>query len=222
MNTYMQVTSPKSLNKLAMKIKVVLGLASCSNAQVLIDGDYYVVSMTGNPYFAAAAIVELLTGVKASLKTLRDAINAPPSNAKGDTVRNARDAVDRHLTILAGKVEEVANDPAVPDTKRVEIAHSAGMDVKTQVHPQRHKFTVSNTEISGTVYLTAQGRAKGHEWQYTDDIINFTKRIAEPGTSVANTQISNLKKGTEYAFFHKAILSRQKSAWEGPIILMVL
>lgn len=218
----MRVTSHKLLNILVMKVQVVLGLGDCSNAQVLIDGDYYVASMTGSTYFPPAVFTEVLTVVKASLKNLRDAINAPPSNGKTDSIKAARDVVDRNLTMLGGKVEEVANDPDIPDAKRVEIVHSAGMDVKNQVHPQRRRFTVSNTRISGTVYLTAQGRAKAHEWQYTGDIISFKEKIAVPTTTMSHTEISNLKRGTEYAFFHKAIVAGQNNNWEGPIILMVV
>ncbi len=205
-----------------MKIQVVLSLGSCSNAQVLIDGDRYVTSMTGNTYFAPAAITDILTTCQTSITNLRAAINAPISSIRTDNIKIARDALDRNLTMLGAKVEEVANDPTIADALRVEIAHSAGMDVKNQIRPQKHQFTVANTEISGTVHLTAQGGAKAHEWQYTSDIINFTERIAVPTTTTANTNVPNLKKGTEYAFFHKAIEVGQNSGWEGPIILMAV
>ena len=205
-----------------MKIQIVLGLGSCSNAQVLIDGDHYVTCMTGNTYFAPTAITEVLTACKTAITNLRAAINAPVSGTKTDSVKITRDAVDRNLTILGGKVEEVANDPSIPDAKRVEIVHSAGMDAKNQAHPQRRKFTVSPAGISGTVHLTAQGGAKAHEWQYTSDVINFTGRIAVTTTTKGFTDIPNLKKGTEYAFFHNAIIANVNTGCEGPIICMAV
>jgi hypothetical protein len=148
-----------------MKIQVVLDIGGCSNAQILIDGDRYVTSMTDNPYFASTAIAELLTSCTIAITNLRAPINAPVSSTKTDNVRIARDALNRNLTALRSKVEEVANDPSVPETKRVEIAHSAGMDVKDQVHPQRLRFIVSNTEVSGRCILqhkVAQKRTNGN------------------------------------------------------------
>lgn len=204
-----------------MKIQVVLGLRNRSNPQVLIDGDYYITCMTGNTYFDSAAIIEVLINSKDAIIALRAAINAPVSDTKTDIIRSARIRVNYFLTSLGHKVEEVANHPDIPDIKRIEIAHSAGMDVKNQVHPQRHRFTVRNTGISGMLHLTAQGGARAHEWQYTNDIINFTGRIAITSTTIANTDVQNLEKGTEYAFFHKAI-TRKESGWEGPILCVVL
>lgn len=204
-----------------MKVKVVLNLGGSSNAQVLIDADHYTTDMTGNAHFTAADIVAQVTAVKTEVTNLRTAINAPTSDAKTDDIRIARDALDRGLTKLAGKVEDVANDPATPDANRVDIVHSAGMNVKNQVHPQKHKFTVNNTDISGTVLLTAQGGANANEWQYTTDIINFTGRIPVATTTKAHTEIPNLKKGIEYAFFHKAIIAGTNTDWEGPVFLMV-
>lgn len=205
-----------------MKIQVVLGLGRCSNAQVLIDGDQYVTCMTGNPYFAAPAVTEAVTASKTDITNLRAAINAPVSSTKTDNVRMARDTLDRSLGVLRAKVEEVANDPSIPDAKRIAIVHSAGMDTKSQTRPSRHRFTVSNTENSGVVHLTAQGCANAHDWEYTEDVINFTGRISVHPTTVAHTDIPNLKKVTEYAFFHKAIEPGKRNEWEGPIILIVM
>jgi hypothetical protein len=204
-----------------MKIKVVLGLADCSNAQVLVKGDDYTTCMTGNLRFAAIPIVEQVTKTKTSITDLRATLNAPPSNTRTDNIRTARDTVDRNITILGSKVEEVANDPSVADSERLEIVHSAGMDAKDQAHRSKLSFIVADTEISGTVHLTAKGGANAHEWQYTSDVINFTGRIAAPSNTEAKINIANLKKGTEYAFFHKAIVPKTDTNWEGPIIWLV-
>ena len=204
-----------------MKIKVALKLASCSNSQVLVNGDHYVTCMTGNAHFAAVSIVDHVAICKTDVINLRAAINAPMSDTKTDKIRIARDAVDRDFTILGTKVEEVANDSSLPDSKRLEIVHSAGMEAKDQVHPAKHVFMVVNSNVSGTVHLCAPGGANAHEWQYTTDVINFTGRIAATSTTAATTDIPNLKKGNEYAFFHKPIITKTETEWEGPVILLV-
>ena len=205
-----------------MKVQVVLKLGSCSNAQVLINGDHYVNCMTGNPHFEDPATVALVTTCKTCVTGLRAAINAILSESKTDNIRIARDALDRNFTMLGARVEEVANDPSIPDSQREEIVHSAGMETKNQAHRGKNVFSVKNTKVSGTVHLTAQGGADAHEWQRTEDVINFTGRIAATSTTEAKTDIPNLKRVTEYAFFHKAIKSKEVTDWEGPIILLVL
>ncbi len=205
-----------------MKIQIVLNLKECSNAEILIAGDHFVTDMTGNSHFTLADIVAQVTVVKNDVTGLRTAINAPTSDTKTDDIRVARDTLERAIKKLANKVEDLANDPATLDENRINIVHSAGMNAKNQAHPQKHKFTVANSEVSGTVNLTAQGGANANEWQYTSDVINFTNRVASPTTTKANTEIKNLKRGTEYAFFHKAIISGTATDWEAPLILMVV
>jgi hypothetical protein len=204
-----------------MKVQVALNLQGSNNAQVLVDADNYVTNMTNNPNFSAPEIVAQVAVTKTSSASLRTVMAAPTSDTKTDDIRIARDVLDRNVTKLARQVEDVANDPSTPDANRVDIVHSAGMNVKSQVRPQRHKFTASNADVSGTVILTAQGGANAHEWQYTNDLTNFTGKIAATSTTTAHTEVSGLKKATEYAFFHKAIIAGVKTDWEGPVFLTV-
>jgi hypothetical protein len=205
-----------------MKVQVVLRLGSFSNEKLVVKGDHYVNCMTGNSYFTAVEIVTQLAKCKTSADNLRDAINLPTSDSKTDKIKTARDSLDRNINVLGGMVEDVANDPAIPDTQRVEIVHSAGMEVKEQTHPGKHIFSATNTKISGRAHLTAEGGANSHEWQYTTDTTNFTGRIAATTSTTSSIDIDGLKKGTEYAFFHKAIKAGQDTDWEGPIFLMVI
>jgi hypothetical protein len=205
-----------------MKVKIVLGLQNSSNAEVLVDADHFSADMTGNSHFTAADITAQVTAVKTAVTNMRNAMNEATSDTKTDDIKVARDALDRALRKLANKVEDTANDASVIDANRVNLVHSAGMNVKDQVHPQKRQFAASNTDISGTVLLTAQGGANANEWQYTPDIVNYTGRIAVATATKARTEISNLKKGTEYAFFHKAIISGTNTDWEAPVILMVI
>ncbi len=204
-----------------MKIQIALNLSSTNNAQILIDGDHYMTCMTGNLHFAAADIVAQVTATKTSLTNLRTAINAAISDNKTDSIKIARDVLDRNLSKLASKVEDVANDPITVEANRIETVHSAGMNLKGQHSPQKHQFTVSNGNISGSVLLTATGGSNAHEWQYTADITGFTNKQSADTTTTAKTEIENLKKATEYAFFHKAIVAGEKSDWEGPLFLVV-
>src|SRR5512145_1986772 len=101
-----------------MRVKVALKLGLSSNPQVLIDGDRYVTCMTGNPHFADARIVAMVATCKTSVAGLRTAINAPTSDIRSDNISIARDVLDRNLTMLGAAVEEVANNPAIPDSQR--------------------------------------------------------------------------------------------------------
>ncbi|HEX3009959.1 MAG TPA: hypothetical protein VHO90_20325 [Bacteroidales bacterium] len=204
-----------------MRVQVALKLGLSSNPQVLIDGDRYVTCMTGNPHFADARIVAMVATCKTSVAGLRTAINAPRSDTRSDNIRIARDVLDRNLTMLGAAVEEVANNPAIPDSQREEIVHSAGMETKNQVHPAARVFRVINTGISGRVQLLAKGNAKAHQWKYTEDVINYTGCIDLESTTTADTFVGNLKKGKEYAFFHKPIKPKVHTEWEGPVLLLV-
>jgi hypothetical protein len=178
--------------------------------------------MTGNSHFADARIVAMVATCKTSVAGLRTAINAPTSDIRSDNISIARDVLDRNLTMLGAAVEEVANNPAIPDSQREEIVHSAGMEIKNQVHPTARVFRVINTGISGRVQLLARGNAKAHQWQYTEDVINYTGRIDIESTTTADTFAGNLTKGKEYAFFHKPIKPKVHTEWEGPVLLLVL
>ena len=95
------------------------------------------------------------------------------------------------------------------------------MDEKNHNHPQRHKFTVKNIIPFGTVHTSAEGLANANEWDWTLDTVNFLNRVHEDSTTTADTDIviPNAKKGIEVAFFHKAIIAKKKTKWEGPIFL---
>lgn len=205
-----------------MKVQIVLDLSKRSNAQLMVDADHYTISMTGNTNFAAADIVAEVTAAKAAVVDMRTAVNAVNSDTKTENVRLKRDIVERRLSRLASKVEDVANDPGVMDANRVNIVLSAGMIVKSQASRKKQVFTVVNASISGTVQLTAAGGANAHEWQYTTDTINLTNRVSADSSTTARTEIAGLTKGKEYAFFHKSIIAGEKTDWEGPVMLVII
>jgi hypothetical protein len=118
-------------------------------------------------------------------------------------------------------VEVKANNPALPEDQRIEIAEASGMRRKVQYSPQIHTFTVNNTKNTGVVRCTAEGDANAHLFEYTFDLVNYANRVrgAESTTSTVEFTVSEV--GHETAFFHKAIKPNVKSDWEGPIFLRV-
>lgn len=204
-----------------MIVKIVLNLQDTTDAKIIIDGRYYIVSITDNPYFSAADIIAFLVVLEASIANLQTKMSVVTSDSKTDDIKVARDAVDRNLNILASKVENTVNAPEVPDIERLARAHSAGMNVKGYTHPADRTFKAENADVSGTVNLSAKGMALAHVWKYTADIVNFTNFQEIEPTSEANTTVSGLTKKTEYAFFHKPVISKVVSPWEGPEFVVI-
>lgn len=202
-----------------MKVHVKLALHEKSNAQILVDTDNYTNDMTASTYFTAASIVAQVTATKNAATNMRTKITAAYSHTYAGDVKTAREGLERQLNLLASLVDGVANDPAVLDANRLNIIHAAGMHEKNTHHPGRHKFTVKNGTVLGTVLITAEGGAKSNEWAYTADVINFTNRIPLETTTVAHTEATGLLPNTEYAFFHKGIHVHGNKVWEGPLII---
>lgn len=205
-----------------MKTKIAMYLGSTSNAQVLVKAAHITTNMTGNALFAAADIVAQVTAIGTATTNLRAAMSAPISDAKRDNISAAREVLDRNLTILAAKVEAVANSPTLVDSQRVGIVHSAGMEVKAQVIPKKRVFSVNHGPIEGSVHLTAAGGVNAHQWEYTSDVVNFSDRVAASITTSSTTDINGLKSGSKYAFFHKPIQAGVSNNWEGPLYVMVI
>ena len=204
-----------------MRIQVALNLSSKSNSELLLEANSFTVNMTGNEYFASDEVKLQIGNTKTAITAFQAALNAPTSDTKTDAIRIARDVLNRELTSLKNKVEDIANKPTIPDSERVSIVHSAGMTVKNMKHSPQRVFKATNTEKSGVVLLQASGGANAHEWQYTTDTVNLTNRQAAETTTTARTEIADLKKATEYAFFHKAIIPGETTDWEGPVFLIV-
>ena len=96
------------------------------------------------------------------------------------------------------------------------------MEVKTFAPGKKRVFSVTNGNIEGSAHLTATGGANAHEWQYTNDVVNFTGRIPASTTTAAAIDITGLQSGTKYAFFHKPIMPGISTDWEGPLYIKVI
>ncbi|GHN02091.1 hypothetical protein WSM22_35800 [Cytophagales bacterium WSM2-2] len=206
-----------------MNVRIVLGLRSKTNAEILVLSKHFTTSMTGNPLFAAADIVTQIGNTVTATTNLANAINAPTSDTRTDNIRSCRDAVDRNLNMLAGKVEAVANNPALLDDQRLTIVHSAGMEVRAQATRNKLVFAVVNGDKPGTLYATAPAGPAAHKWAITEDTVNFTNRIELRTTVSASTIIEGLKRFTQVAVFHKAVVpDDEEPDWEGPLLITVL
>jgi hypothetical protein len=205
-----------------MRVNVVLNLRRASQAQLVISAAHYTTLMTGNPLFAAADSVALVTATAAATTAMSNAIKAGRSDVRTDTIKSARAVLESKLIALAAKVADVANNASLPDEQRVGVVHSAGMKVKEKSTPPPRTFKAKRGEAEGSVLLIAPRKAQAHEWQYTADVVNFTGRIAVPATAAGRTTITSLQRFTEYAFYHKPVLRRTITEWEGPVILLVL
>ena len=204
-----------------MRIHIVLALKKRTNAELVVDADHYAASIAGDPIFPAAEFTAQLTALKTAVTNMRTAMNVPTSDTKTEGIRITRDVVERLIIKLANRVEDIANDPTTPDANRLNIVLSAGMTSKEHAKPQKRTFTATQGEISGGVVLLAQGGAKAHEWQYTTDTLNFNNRVASETTTTGKTEIFNLQRGVEYGFFHKSIISGEKTDWEGPVLFLM-
>lgn len=205
-----------------MKVKIVLGLQKKSHAELITVAELYASNMTGDPIFSGADFTAQVTALKTAITAMRTAMNAPLSDTKTEGIRMARVQVEHLVNKLASRVEDLANDPATPDANRMNIVDSAGMTVKDSPKPQKRKFCAEFGEVSGSVILYAPGGAKAHEWEYTTDPLGISNRKRLEPTTMGRAEVFDLIRGTEYAFFHKAIVSGEKTDWEGPVKFMVV
>jgi hypothetical protein len=207
-----------------MTAKVVLRLASLSNAEILIVGTHYTTNMTNNPLFLAADIVSQVTSTKGAITALTTAMNAPTSDTKITTIKQNRDALNIALNILAGKVEAVANLPTVAADAREGILKSAGMEIRKQkASNQKRVFTATQGSVSGSVKLTAPADADAYEWMYTLDLTGETGLTKTPVTIASTTEIKDLRPLTKYLFYYRGVYRRGNiTDWEGPITFSVM
>jgi hypothetical protein len=147
------------------------------------------------------------------------------TNAEIEVKTGLKEAVaarDSALEVLMGDIRSIMymvqgvadNNPA----NAVIIIMSAGFDVK-QVKP-RHKMlnAAYNTEITGTVMLTAD-TARGHEWQMTKDEVTI---VTLQATENARTYVHNLTPGDVWYFRNRKINSRKTIYNWSPWIKLVI
>ena len=154
-------------------------------------------NLLDNPYFPLPwpANVVSLTQFDADIQAFNDAQVLVSGGYPGQT--DNRDSTllttMNDLETLKSMVQSTAF--ANPEHAE-EIIVSAGFYIKQP--GGRHKLinAAYNTQLLGTVYLTADG-LRAHEWQMTQDKINI---ISLPATPTATTYVHNLVPGQVYYF----------------------
>jgi len=204
-----------------MNVEVILGVSKLNDPSLVVAANGFVAKMINNPYFTSAEDQAKVAKVKTSSLNLQNALQAEESSTKSSTIKKCRSNLHRDLRALRNLVDERANDESIPDNLRLVIVKSTGMYVKGYTHPDTRVFMVLPGEVSGSVLLIAAGKANAHEWQRTEDIKEYTNRIASTTTSIAHTEIHGLPK-VPMAFFHKATYPGRETDWEGPIVFTVI
>jgi hypothetical protein len=123
--------------------------------------------------------------------------------------------VKKDLDLIKAMVQGVAN--TMP-TLAATIIESAGFFVAAQRGGQKRQNAAFNTEIPGTVLLTADG--EGHrEWEMSKDMINI---IQLPATSTSKTTVPNLTLGDSWYFRSKKVDTKKNTYnWCGWILLKI-
>lgn len=204
-----------------MKATVNVGLRNMNNSEVFVYTDHITGKVAGNPLFDQPHVKEQVTVVTGANKALMTAMAEPMSESKSDHIRDCRAVLDRELSILAGYIEALANKGEKSDDERAAIIHSAGLEVVQRSPRKKKSFAVASGPVEGSVKLTAEGIGAAHEWQFTTDLVNFGNRQSAPATTTASTEISGLKSGTRYVFFHRSVQAGVDTAWEGPLFFTV-
>jgi hypothetical protein len=206
-----------------MYLRAALNLGKIKNREILQVVARIINAMISHALFATNDIKAQIVVVQNAMADFDNAMRQSPSLSKTD-IKRTRDILNKVITLLASKVEAIANDPKTKDNKREAIFRHAGMAMRKKVKNRKKRvFEVSRDNVSGSMKLKAPTGAAAHEWHYTTDVDNFSNRITSPITTSSSTTISGLTSGVKYAFFHRAILTGGKEAkWDGPIILMVV
>ena len=204
-----------------MKVVVVHSLSEKNYAELANYADDVVVRCTGNSLLTGTEFAAQVTKTKAASTGLKAVQLKPYSSSKTAEMKAARDTLEREITKLGNRVEDIANDPIVAETQRVVIVHSAGMELKGYTRPDKRHFAVFPGDVPGTVKVTAQAGAVAHQWQYTYDVKTFANRVEVDPTTKSTVIISNLTSRKEVAVFHRAIIADTPSSWEGPLVIFV-
>ena len=203
------------------KIKIVKAATKMPTAigdQIIRVGDIDG-KLTGNTYIADGWTAETLTQAqyKIDVKAFVDAETDVKARVAGAVAKReaAFFVIKQDVELIRGMVQGIAN--TMP-TLAATIIESAGYFVAATHGAQKRQNAAFNTEIPGTVLLTADGEGH-HEWQMSKDMINT---IGLPSTSTSKTTVPNLILGDVWYFRNKKVDTQKKTYnWCGwiPIII---
>lgn len=159
--------------------------------------------LTSNATFFApypANLTPPLTQLEMDIAALVEAETAAKNKVPGSI--NTRDlalnsVMDRLRSIM--HIIQTKADESPVNAKTIIMA--AGYDVKKTGVKKPQQNDVRNTQVSGTVIITAEGTGP-HQWQQSKDQITL---INLPETVSAHTIVSGLKYGDEWYFRNRKI-----------------
>ncbi len=167
-----------------------------------------VTKLTGNINFPIASWPSIITSLAqliSDVNAFDTAETAVHSKTGSVTARDiAMNAVHADLESIK-KLVQIKGDANAINAE--EVILGAGYDVKIVFIKQQQQNSVQNTEISGTILATADGRGY-HSWQISPDEKTIT--TLEP-TSEAHTLIPGLTLGQIYYVRSKKINTKKKT-----------
>ena len=179
-----------------------------------IDG-----KLTGNTYIPDGWTAGTLTQAqyKIDVKAFTDAETDVKARVAGAVAKReaAFFTLKQDVEQIRGMVQGVAN--TMP-TLAATIIESAGFFVNGKGGNSKRQNAAFNTEIPGTILLTADGKGH-HDWQMSKDMVNITSL---PSTSTSQTTVPNLKLGDTWYFRSKKVDTKKKTYnWCGWILIII-
>ena len=165
-----------------------------------------VTKLTTNAYFSTGWVAGTLTQAQFGLDVT--AYSTAVTNVKNHVagavgLRNAAWAVIKaDMQLILAMVQSKAN---ANETIAEAIIGSVGFFVRSGSGKQKKQNAAYNTEVLGTVTLTADGTGH-HEWQMSKDQINF---INLPATTTEQTQVMGLITGDVWYFRSRKVNSKK-------------
>ena len=175
--------------------------------------------LTNNTYFLTGWTAGTLTQTQFALDVaafITQVTNVKNHVAGAVGLRNAAyNSVKADLQLILAMVQSKAN--ANPNLAAA-IIGSVGFFVKGSGSKQKKQNAAYNTEIVGTVTLTADG-GKHHEWEMSKDMVTI---INLPATTTAQTQVTGLKPGDVWYFRNRKVNSKKDTYnWCAWIMLVI-
>lgn len=165
-----------------------------------------IIKLTGNSYFPGAWVAGTLSQAQFTTDVTKFAsaqtdVKNHVAGAVGE--RNAAYLVIKaDLTLILAMVQTKAN---ANQNIAEAIIGSVGFFVRSSKGKQKKQNAAYNTEVLGTVTLTADGTGH-HEWQMSKDQVTF---INLPATTGAQTQVTGLSTGDVWYFRNRKVNSKK-------------
>ena len=176
-------------------------------------------NLTNNTYFPTGWTAGSLTQAQFGLDVtayITQVTNVKNHVAGAVGLRNAAwTTLKADLQLILAMVQNKAN---ASESIAEAIISSVGFFVRSTQGRQKKQNAAFNTEILGTVTLTADG-AGHHEWEMSKDMVTI---INLPATTTAQTQVTGLNTGDVWYFRMRKVNSKKKTYnWCAWIMLKV-